>query len=160
MLLIITVYTKLLVCNTYCKLAVSIQYHGADAVQLPVVAVALGGSWKSRWSGLRVFEWSKNRCGLVFLLLLSNAWYFCYHRSPAPARGGLLYSQYCLFCFMFCQSSFLCIWEYVLHIYSLLCFSCPFVWQLLLCGFLLHATISISVCPFGNYISHIIFKEI
>lgn len=39
----------------------------------------------------------------------------CSHHSPAPTRGGLLYSQYCLFCFILCQSPFLCIWEYILH---------------------------------------------
>lgn len=44
LLLIITMYTKPLVFNTYPKLTVSIQYHAADAAQLSVVAVALGGS--------------------------------------------------------------------------------------------------------------------
>lgn len=41
MLLIITVYTKPLVFNTYPKLTVSIQQHAADAAQLSVVAVVL-----------------------------------------------------------------------------------------------------------------------
>lgn len=39
--------TKLLVFNRYYNLALSMWCHGADAVQLTVVAMALGNSWKS-----------------------------------------------------------------------------------------------------------------